>query len=432
MFGNIRRALRGILHLLARPATADRGRGGLVIQPYRGYGYRTEIFLMGRIFRQQEAPVTTGAGTLGRDLLDLGRRLVRRGEGGAELAARFGGTEKRLTADADGYFRVHMRLAQPPGADRLWHRLELELLRHGAGSRALGELFVPPAGARFVVISDIDDTVMYTGVANKLKMIWRLFLQGARSRVAFPGVAAFYRALHEDETGAPLNPILYVSRAPWSLYEVLEEFFQRHRIPVGPILFLREWGLTLHRPFPRRAREHKLALLRDMLALYADLPFVLIGDSGQRDPEIYARAVHEHPGRVLAVYIRNVNRGDGRRRREIEHLAREVAAAGSTLLLAADTFAMAEHAAERGLIAWAALSEVRGERLAEEGTAGRRPTRVVERPSPGETEAAVAAGEVGEALAAETDGKAPPNILVEPETERSGRRARSPRSPSSR
>ena len=55
--------------------------------------------------------------------------------------------------------------------------------------------------------------------------------------------------------------MLYVSRAPWGLYEMLSEFFQRHGIPVGPVLFLREWGLSWTHPLPRRATDHKQALI---------------------------------------------------------------------------------------------------------------------------------------------------------------------------
>jgi phosphatidate phosphatase APP1 len=67
-----------------------------------------------------------------------------------------------------------------------------------------------------VIISDIDDTVMVTGVAHELVMLWRLFARPAASRVPFPGVAAFYRALHAGGTGQEQNPMLYVSRGPWT------------------------------------------------------------------------------------------------------------------------------------------------------------------------------------------------------------------------
>jgi phosphatidate phosphatase APP1 len=249
--------------------------------------------------------------------------------------------------------------------------MELELVEP-TRIAAAGEVFLPPENCRYVVISDIDDTVMETGVASKARMLWRLFMQGAESRVAFPGVAALLQALHRGASGVEANPMLYVSRAPWSLYEVLGTFFNLHRIPVGPILFLREWGLTLQSPLPRRAQDHKLQLIRHILALYRDLPFILIGDSGQRDPEIYTQIVHEHPGRALAIYIRNVSR-DPERHRAIEALAHEVVEAGSRLLLAADSLAIAQHAAAHGLIAPGMLVAVAHEREVEQGEPGLSP-----------------------------------------------------------
>ena len=265
------------------------------------------------------------------------------------LTARFFGCEEQVVTDRDGYFRVHLRPNLPAPPQASWHSMELDL----AGPepvRAKGQVFIPSADCRRVVISDIDDTVMRTGVANKVKMLWRLFVEDAENRVAFPGVAALYRALYAGPCGAEGNPMLYVSRAPWGIYDMLSEFFVMHRIPVGPVLFLREWGLSWTSPLPRRAEDHKRELIDHMLALYHDLPFVLIGDSGQHDPEVYAGIVAAHPGRVAAVYIRNVSRDAGRLE-EIARLAEAVEAAGSSLVLAADSLAMAEHAAEHGLIA---------------------------------------------------------------------------------
>ena len=410
LWSKLGRAVRRALELLARPVRAARGRGGFVLQPYRGYGSREEVFLIGRVFKQPTFGSRPVGGVPGQ-LIDILRGLLRRGVADAALIARFCGAEQRLATDRDGYFRVHLQLAQPPPAERLWHRLELELLSP-TRFQVDGEVFVPPPACRCVVISDIDDTVMYTGVAQKLKMLWRLFMQGAESRTAFPGMAALLRALHRGRSGSEFNPMLYVSRGPWSIYEVLDEFFNLHRIPVGPLLFLREWGVTLQRPLPRRAEDHKQELIRRMLALYRDLPFVLIGDSGQHDPEVYAQTVREHPGRVLAIYIRNVSR-EPDRPRAIEALAVEVVAAGSSLLLAADSLAMAEHAAAHGLIAPEALAEVQGERQVEQDEAEPGPVREIERPTADATREAVERGELRAALGEESAQGSPPNVVVE-------------------
>lgn len=384
------------LKLVARPVRRAQGRGGIVIEPYRGYGSANEIFLIGRIFRQSHPDTAPGDDSLRAQLRDIARRIARRALKDAPVTARFGGSEMRVETDRDGYFRIHLSPAALPPGDDGWHAVDLTLEAEPP-VRAQGQVFVPPGATGCVVVSDIDDTVMRTGVANKAKMLWRLFVEEAENRVAFPGVAALYRALYVGPEGTQANPMLYVSRAPWGLYEMLSEFFTIHGIPVGPILFLREWGLSWKHPLPRRAEDHKRALIVHMLSLYRDLPFVLIGDSGQHDPEVYGRIVAEHPGRVKAVYIRNVSR-DAERIREIEMLAQVVAAAGSHLVIAADSTAIARHAAGLGLIAPGAVALV-----ADEHSAGGEPTPPVERAPPGDL--GVVLGGSGGAL--------PPSVVIE-------------------
>lgn len=413
----VTRAARGVTRIFARSLRRADGRGGVVIQPYRGYGTRREVFLMGRVLRQPRSRSETGDAKIAHDIIDVVKLLLRRGVPRAVVAARFAGVEQRVETDCDGYFRVHMRLVEPPPPERLWHEMDLEL-SDPIGVRAKGIFYVPPVEADFAVVSDIDDTVVRTGVGNKLAMIWRLYREGMRSRVAFPGLAAFYNALHRGPSCSASNPMLYVSRASWSLYEVLNDFFHVHRIPIGPILFLREWGVSFWRPWPRRGRGHKLALVGTMVALYRDLPFVLIGDSGERDPEIYAEIVRRHPGRVRAIYIRNVTQ-DPRRRRAIESLAKEVAEAGSSLVLATDSFAMAEHAVAHDLVSAEALAEIMQERAegeVEEPRHGR--LHLVAGPTPGMTRNAIEDGELERLLEAKEEVGVPPNVIVEPRRKR--------------
>jgi phosphatidate phosphatase APP1 len=405
-------ALIRMLGIAARPVQDAQGERGVVIQPYRGYGSRSEVFLIGRVFRQSSPHSETGRGGLLTNLRDIGRRIARRAIPNAIVAARFYGADETVTTDQDGYFRVHLSPALPPPLDRSWHTMDLTLT-HPPAVHAQAQIFIPPASCRYVVISDIDDTIMDTGVANKLRMLWRLFVEDAQSRVAFPGVAALYRALHAGAAGDQQNPMLYVSRAPWGIYEVLEEFFDRHGIPVGPILFLREWGVSWTSPLPRKAEDHKRELIHNMLALYSDLPFVLIGDSGQHDPEIYRQIVAEHPGRVLAVYIRNVSRS-AERIAEIEDLAKVVVGAGSSLVLATDSVVIAEHAVSIGLVSPNTVAEVRNERTATGQTEREPPTYSIQRSTP--TRTAEAVGQSGLQDLVETGSEPiPPNVIVETE-----------------
>ena len=230
--------------------------------------------------------------------------------------------------------------------------------------RATGTVLVPPESAGFGVVSDLDDTVIETNVQSLLRMARTVFLGNARTRVPFPGVSSFYRALQSDGAGGRFNPIFYVSSSPWNLYDMLVEFLSLSEVPVGPMV-LRDWGLSPAGIAPGRNRDHKLAALRDIFETYPGLPFLLIGDSSEQDPEIYAEVVGLYPGRVKAIYIRNLSR-DLARPEAIGALAERVAAAGSSLVLANDTVGAARHAIEQGYVAAASLPGIDVVRRAEE------------------------------------------------------------------
>jgi phosphatidate phosphatase APP1 len=254
------------------------------------------------------------------------------------------------------------------GAADGWGSIRLELPRSGDAPplAASAPVLVPAASASYVVISDMDDTVLQSEVTSFIRAAAIVLLENARTRLPFAGVAAFYRALAEGPAGGQRNPIFYVSSSPWNLYDVIADFLEAEGLPAGPLL-LRDWDLG---PALFRNAGHKTRLIREILETYAALPFILVGDSGQEDPEIYAEIVAAHPRRILAVYIRNVA-PHPERAAAIGRLTERVVAAGSTLVLADDTLTIASHAAAHGWIRTEALPDVRGEKRADEGAGGK-------------------------------------------------------------
>ncbi|MCS2609205.1 App1 family protein [Halomonas dongshanensis] len=348
-----------LVHVIAKPVKRDRGRGGMVVHPYRGYGSHEDVFVMGRVFRQAALGRAIPRRGMLRDTADVARRIFRRGLADAKVEIRLGDNQLCIKTDRDGYFDAHLPITTSLPIDVSWHRADIHVEAQGQQSvRTDVEVYIPPPETDLVIISDIDDTVMFTGVAEKLKMLYRLFVKKPHRRTAFPGVAALYQALHRGETNKAERPILYVSRGPWAIYEMLEAFFQLNRIPVGPILFLREWGISLRHPWPRRAEAHKRDLIDRMLALFEDMPCILIGDSGQHDPEVYTEIVKAYPGRIKAIYIRRVD-SDPKREKGIERLRNELADTNCELVLAADSVLMAEHAHANGDISARGLDAVR-------------------------------------------------------------------------
>jgi phosphatidate phosphatase APP1 len=288
------------------------------------------------------------------------------------MRASFQGNAHEVVADSEGYFEIWIEPTQPLPTDRLWHEVALELTAPPSPQpvRATAHVLVPLPSAQFAVISDIDDTVIHTNAVSLVRMARTVLLGNARTRLPLRGVAAFYNALFQGTSpnGAPnaFNPLFYISNSPWSLYGLLLDFFNLHQIPVGPVL-LRQWGVTQRDQLPSRIRQHKLATAGNMLSLFPHLPFILIGDSGERDPEIYAELVHQFPQRIRAIYIRNASRKT-HRPAELALLAESVAQAGSTLLLADDTWPLAQHAAQQGWITPESLVEIERERDASQSS----------------------------------------------------------------
>ena len=286
-----------------------------------------------------------------RNLVSFYRRLESDEVPHARVRARFKGRTTEVVADGEGYFQLDLRPSRPLRGGA-WHDVALSLIEPAAPVYANGRVLVPAAGARFGVISDIDDTVVVSGVTRRLAMVVRLALSNARTRKPFAGVAAFYRALHADR-----NPVFYVSKSPWNIYEPLVQFLEAQGLPLGPLLLRDYSGGTLL----GAGRDHKRAAIERILTTYPRLPFVLIGDSAESDPEIYAEVVRRHPDRVRCVYIRSV-RLETARVTAIERLTADLAPTGCQLVLAPDSELAAAHAAAEGLIPAAALRAVRADR----------------------------------------------------------------------
>jgi phosphatidate phosphatase APP1 len=403
----------GRLDTLKRALDQRWGDEPTCIVPYHGYGTSDCLVLKGRALEDRGIRPADAADSAWRNLRNMYRRFDSDEIPGAQLLARFGVVEQIVIADDEGFFEARLVPDAPLPDDRLWHTVELTLLEpRPAGQaqiRASGRVLVPPPISQFGVISDIDDTVIRTDATSIVRMFRTTFLENARTRLPFPGVAALYHALQSGADGVTLNPLFYVSSSPWNIYDMLEEFFAIQHIPAGPLL-LRDWGFSPTRPqSPLRHHEHKIEAIRQILDTYPALPFLLIGDSGQEDPEIYREIVQLYPKRILAIYIRNIRRS-ARRISVIQALANEVAAAGSTLVLADDTLAAAHHAAEQGWIAPQELDAVVRASAADQGT-----PMLTEQAAPivvGE-EHDVKVGAVSTVLETSQQDGRPPSLIVE-------------------
>ena len=324
----------------------ERRRDPVILMPYLGYGTPEKLKLCGRVLQDEGFRPAKDDERRWRNLIAFLKRMESDEIPGARLRATYRDRSVETISDSEGYFSVEF---EAPGLSAGWHEIQLRL--DGAGVAETGMVLVPSPDAEFGVISDLDDTVIQSDVTRKFRMMVTLALSNAHTRKPFRGVAAFYRALHCGR-----NPFFYVSNNPRNLYAPLVEFLHHQQLPAGPLL-LRDYGLRMN-------KDHKVSAIEDILATYPALRFILIGDSGEQDPEIYTAILSRSPERVRVIYIRSVDRSPTRLQ-AIETLVESVASTGCQLVLAPDSEFAAAHAAAEGLIAAAELAQVRTDKTAD-------------------------------------------------------------------
>jgi phosphatidate phosphatase APP1 len=335
----------------------------LMIIPYLGYGRPDKLTLKGRVLDNRNFEVNEDDSRW-QNLVNMYRRFETDEVPNALVKAKFQNSEWEVFTDEEGYFDLEIYPQEPLAENQ---QVELELINpvfsNGETARSVAQVIVPPETAKLGIISDIDDTVLQSNITNKLKMFLTVALLNEHTRVPFEGVAAFYKALINGGSGNEGNPIFYVSSSPWNLYTPLIEFLKVHEISVGP-LFLKDFGN--HTLFSSGDHQsHKMNSIEKILETFPNLPFVLIGDSGEKDPEIYREVVKKFPDRIRVIYIRSINL-ESSRISAIDKLIKEVSETGCQLVLAPDTEFAAVHAAAEGLISTDELANIRSGKAKDE------------------------------------------------------------------
>jgi len=106
-------------------------------------------------------------------------------------------------------------------------------------------------------------------------------------------------------TSHPGAPVIYLSTGAWNVAPTLTRFLDRNLYPSGALL-LTDWGPTHDRWF-RSGREHKKGSLNRLASEFPNLKWLLVGDDGQHDEELYGEFVENHPQNVAAVAIRQLS-----------------------------------------------------------------------------------------------------------------------------
>jgi phosphatidate phosphatase APP1 len=160
--------------------------------------------------------------------------------------------------------------------------------------------FIPRQG--LTVISDIDDTIKVSEVLDKKALIKNTFVEPYRATQGFP---EYYKRLKNQ--GAYFH---YVSASPWQLYPSLKPFLDEY-YPKGTVSLrnfrIKDSSLI---KFLQSSFNYKVRQIKRIIRRYPGHQFILIGDSGEHDPEVYAKIYQMFPKNIKAIQIRAVAGSD--------------------------------------------------------------------------------------------------------------------------
>ena len=284
-------------------ARFQRVREAGVIEPYLGYASGDDLVLRGRVLARDTRKAARARQSRLQNALAMLRLFLTKEVAGVEVAAP--GVSTRT--DDEGYFALRLPRPAEPG----W--AEVDVRCAGVAGRLVG--LVPDPAARFGVISDIDDTMMRTGAWTLWRNLWTTFTGSVESREVFPDAIRLMERLSEGG----LNPVFFVSSSPWNLHAFITDVFARAGLVRGP-LFLRDLGISQSQFITGTHGDHKGGAIDKILSANPGLPFVLIGDSGQHDAQVYLDAILHHPGRIERVILRVAGPVSKEDRDAVEHI----------------------------------------------------------------------------------------------------------------
>jgi phosphatidate phosphatase APP1 len=292
----------------------------VIIYPYLGYGTEKEIFIEGRVLEKEDMihEEKNQKNTLLNNIRKIWKRYKSNEIPGVEIVAEFEGIKTKTHSDEDGFFKVTVRIPSGIKISDGWHDVKLHITGMPYDLEFMKTADAPVLICNqqhcFGVISDVDDTIIESSALNTWKKLRIMFTKNARNRVAFEGVETLYQKLHAEGK----NPLFFVSGSSWNLYDMLISYSRHKNIPRAPF-FLRNLGLTHDKWFKKDTSPYKKQYIKHILEVFNLMSFIFIGDSGQKDPEIYSQISTEYPNRVIAIYIRHIQ--NEKRKKELEELA---------------------------------------------------------------------------------------------------------------
>lgn len=154
-----------------------------------------------------------------------------------------------------------------------------------------------------IVVSDIDDTLVHSFIYDKMLKLRTLMFTTMEKRKA----VTHMQELMNNFASRGAVPV-YLSNSEQNLYPLIYRFLKHNHFPEGP-LFLKQmrklWHVVMNIKIPPR-NIHKTNTLEEIISLFPEKRFILMGDNTQHDLPIYLGAAEKFGDSIRYIIIRKV------------------------------------------------------------------------------------------------------------------------------
>jgi phosphatidate phosphatase APP1 len=285
------------------------------VEPFLCFGNAETIFIKGRVINAYKQSRPKSSNHFLKNIYASFRRYAVTSVANASVKIIYNGCDLHTQTNDEGVFEAHIGAKIPSNGKE--EVVYFSVTPKNEGEKAIVEKKVVQrilSDQDVGIVSDIDDTIIVSHATSVGKKFWLSISKNAYTRRPFSGVSDLYKEVKQTENAA----VFYVSSSDWSLFDLIQDFLRYREIPLGPIL-LKDQHINIKNIWKSGGGDHyhKLDKICFLFDMFPQMKFYLIGDSGQKDPEIYAKVVEKYPNRVLGIIIRVIKELELKRKSQL-------------------------------------------------------------------------------------------------------------------
>ena len=271
------------------------------IHLYYAFGNETSIMIEGRLLEERVFKVVEKSDTIRVNIWRKLKQLVNDEIKNQTVTLSVAGQDFHTKSNHEGYFLFDIPIALAEG----YHDIFLQIEEHPVKEQFPLPIMIHEGVG---IISDFDDTVIISDVTQKVKLVYNLLAKNYKQRTLVTGMKEHFEKICKENTTAFPSTLFFLTGSPKQLFDAINQFLDFHDFPNHQLLAKQIHGDAKDPLFDQL--RYKTTQIENLFAFYPKMEWVLFGDNGEKDSEVYEAIAKKYPERVRAFYIRDVKSGE--------------------------------------------------------------------------------------------------------------------------